>query len=229
VSERRRKLEDEGIIQNYVFWNIVPRVELTKKFEIMLKEANETHIKELSDYLHHNWKVALAWTSENWKTVSGIILTDEDTPFINVVKDEFPFVNSIKVQPIQLKKFLSEKVATERKDEQSLKTLAYKEALRLSEKRSVNSVLFQANPQENSIHLVVLRNRRFHHPSTFTSTDKILNETYVHVDYGTYEILKEKMQNRRERGWIRNLQVIYTKNSREERRIKHLLRLAKHI
>jgi len=30
VSERRKKLEDEGIIQNYVFWNIVPRLELTK-------------------------------------------------------------------------------------------------------------------------------------------------------------------------------------------------------
>jgi len=229
VSERRKKLEDEGVIQNYVFWNIVPRVRLTKEFIITLKDANEKHIKELTDYLQHNWKVALVWTSENQKTVSGIILTDQDTPFINVIKDEFPFVDSVKLQPIQIKKFLGERVATARKDAQSLKTLAYKEALRLSKKRSVNSVLFHMNPQDNSIHLVVLRNRRFHHFPTFTSTDKILNRTYVHIDYGNYEILKNMMQNRRERRWIRNLQVIFTRNNREERRNKHLLRLARHI
>lgn len=229
VSERRKKLENEGIIQNYIFWNIVPRVKLTKEFEITLKETNEIHIKELTDYLQHNWKVAFVWTSENQKTVSGIILTDQDTPFIKVVKDEFPFVGNIKVQPIQIKKFLGEKVVTERKDEQDLKELARKEALRLSQKKSVNSVLFHTNPQDNSIHLLVLRNRRFHHFSTFTSTDKILNRTYFHIDYGNYEILKNMMQNRRERRWIRNLQVIYTKNNMEERRIEHLLRLAKHI
>jgi hypothetical protein len=62
-----------------------------------------------------------------------------------------------------------------------------------------------------------------------TSTDKILNRTYVHIDYGTYEILKKMMHNRRERRWIRNLQIIFTKDNREERRIKYLLRLAKHI
>ena len=229
VSERRRKLESEGIIQSYISWNIAPRVKLTKEFQITLKDPNETRIKELTSYLQHNWTIALVWFSENRKTISGIILTDQDAPFINVVKDEFPFVNSIKVQPIQIKKFLGEKVETERKDEQSLKELAYKEALRLSEKRSVDSVLFHANPQDNSIHLMVLRNRRFHHSPTLSSTDKILNKTYVHIDHGTYEILKEIMQKRRERRWIRNLQVIYTKNSREERRIKRILRLAKHI
>jgi len=229
VSERRRKLESEGIIQDYVFWNITPRVKLTKEFKITLKDANETHTKELTDYLQHNWRVAFVWLSENRKTVSGIILTNKDTSFINVVKDEFPFVDSIKLQPIQIKKFLGEKVVTERRDEQNLKDLARKEALRLSEKKSVNSVLYHANPKDNSIHLVVLRNRRFHHSPTFTSTDKILNKTYVHINHGTYEILKETMHNRRERRWIRNLQIIFTKNNREERRIKHLLRLAKHI
>jgi len=229
VSERRGKLENEGIIQKYVFWNIVPRVKLTKEFQITLKDTNEAQIKELTDYLQHNWKVAFAWLSENRKTVSGIILTDRDIPFINVVKDEFPFVDSIKVQSIRIKKFLGEKVVTERKDEESLKDLARKEALRLSERKSVNSVLSHINPQDNTIHLVVLRNRRFHHFPTFTSTDKILNKTYVHIDYGNYEILKNMMQNRRERRWIRNLQVIFTKNNREERRIKHLLRLVKHI
>ena len=229
MSERRRKLENEGIIQNYVFWNIVPKIKLTKEFEITLKDTNETYIKELTDYLQHNWKVAFAWLSENRKTVSGIILTDQDIPFINIVKDEFPFVDSIKVQSIRIKKFLGEKVVTERKDEESLKDLARKEALRLSERKSVNSVLFHTNPQDNTIHLVVLRNRRFHRSSTFASTDKILNKTYVHIDSGTYEILKKMIHNRRERRQIRNLQVIYTRNNREERRIKHLIRLAKHI
>jgi len=229
VSERRRKLENEGIIQNHIFWNIVPRVKLTKEFKITLKDANETRIKELMDYLQHNWKVAFVWTLEDRKTVSGIILTEQDTPFINVVKDEFPFVDGIKVQPALIKKFLGEKIVTERKDEQSLKELARKEAQKLSEKKSVNSVLFHSNTKDNSINLVVLRNRRFHHSSTLTSTDKILNKTYVHINYGTYEILKKMMQNRRERRWIRSLQVIYTRNNREERRIRHLLRLAKHI
>jgi len=229
VSERRRKLETEGIIQNYVFWNIVPRVKLTKEFQITLEDTQEAQIQELTDYLQHNWKVALVWTSENQKTVSGIILTDQDTPFINVIKDEFPFVDSIKVQPVLIKKFLGEGVMTERKDAQSLKELAYKEALRLSEKKSVNSVLFHTSPQDNTIRLVVLRNRRFHHSTTLTSTDKILNKTYIHIDHGTYEILKNMMENRRERRWIRDLQVIFTRNNREERRIKHLLRLAKHI
>jgi len=229
VSERRKKLENEGIIQNYIFWNIVPKVELTKEFKITLKDANETHIKELTNYLQHNWKVAFVWTSEKQRTVSGIILTKQDSIFINIVKDEFPFVDSIRVQPIQIKKFLGDKIITKRKDVQSLKTLAYKEALKLSEKKSVNSVLFHTNPQDNSIHLVVLRNRRFHHSPTLTSTDKILNKTYVHVDYGTYEILSKIMRKRRERRWIRNLQIIFTKNNREERRIKYLLRLAKHI
>ncbi len=229
MSERRRKLENEEIIKKYVFWNIIPKVRLTKEFKITLKDVNETHVKELTNYLQHNWKVTLVWLSENRKTVSGIILTKKDTPFVNIVKDEFPFVDDIEVQPIQIKKFLGEKLVTERKDEQSLKQLARREALRLSEKKSVNSVLFNANPQDDSIRLVVLRNRQFHHSSTFTSTDKILNKTYVHIDYGTYEILKKKMQNRRERRWIRNLQIIFTKNNREERRIKYLLRLVRHI
>ncbi|MEM2703909.1 MAG: winged helix-turn-helix transcriptional regulator [candidate division WOR-3 bacterium] len=37
VSSRRKKLEDEGVIQNYVFWNISSKQEITKAFEINVK------------------------------------------------------------------------------------------------------------------------------------------------------------------------------------------------
>ena len=229
VSERRKKLEDEGVIQRYVFWNVASKLRLTKEFEIVVKGADDKQINELIDYLVHNWKVAFAWVTEGQSAVSGVILTDQETSFIEVLRDEFPFIRDVALRPIEFKKFLNKRIVTEKKDADRLWEIALREASRLSKRKSVDAVLFSAEPHGNSLNLVVLRNKRFHAYPTMTSFDKICDKTYVHILFGTYEILKKMMHNRRERSWIRNLRVIFARNNREERRIKYLLRLAQHI
>jgi hypothetical protein len=229
VSERRKKLEYEGVIQRYVFWNIAPKLRLTKEFEIVVKGADDKQINELIDYLVSNWKVAFAWVTEDQSAVSGVILTDQETSFIKVLRDDFPLIKDISLRPIEFKKFLNKRIVTKKKGADRLWEIASREASRLSKRKSVDAILFSAEPHSNSLNLVVLRNKRFHAHPTMTSSDKISDRTYVHIHFGTYEILKTMTHNKRERNWIRNLRVVFARNNREERRIKYLLRLARHI
>jgi DNA-binding Lrp family transcriptional regulator len=229
VSERRKKLEDEGIIQNYVFWNIVPKHGFTKLFEIFFGDADENQIQEVTNYLIHNWKVAFVWVSNERRAVSGIILTDQENLFKNIIKDEFPFIKNIKLQPIEFKKFLGQQILSQKKDERSLHEVAYKELTKLSKRKSVNALLLSTNPRDSSVEIVALREKRFHRGAKMTFLDKISNNTYIHIRYGTYEMLKEMMNNRKERQQIRKMQIVFARSKQEERRIKYLLRLAKHI
>jgi DNA-binding Lrp family transcriptional regulator len=228
VSERRKKLEREGVIQRYVYWNIVPKLGLTKHFEIVVDGAQEKDIEELTEYLINNWKVSLAWLSGQ-KVVSGIILTERENLFTKIIRDEFPFVKDTKLQPIQFKKFLGQRILTKRKNRQHLHEIAKKEAMKLSMKKSIEAILFSTDPQTNSIHLIALKNRRFHPYAAMTSTDKMSEKTYVHINYGTYEMMKEMIHNKRKQELIRNLKIIFARDNSKERRIKRLLRLARHI
>jgi len=228
VSERRKKLEDEGIIQNYVFWNIVPRLELTKEFEVLIGDVYDSQIEELVDYLLHNWKVAFVWSSSR-RTISGIILTDQEKLFVKVLRDEFPFIRRVRLRRVEFKKFLGQRIVTKRRDERSLHEVAYKELARLSKRKSADTLLFSAEPKSATINIVVLRNKRSHRFDAMTFSDKIFNNTYVHTCYGTYEILKEMVNDKRKRNWIRALRIAFTRNKRQERRLKYLLRLARHI
>jgi predicted transcriptional regulator len=229
VSERRKKLEDEGVIKNYVFWNIVPKLDLTKQFEIVVEDINENQVQEVINYLIHNWKVAFVWISNQQRTVSGIILTDQESLFKNIIKDEFPFIKSIKLQPIEFKKFLGQQVLRQKKDERSLLEVAHRELTKLLKIKSVNVLLFSTNPKDSSVEIIVLRGRRFHRSATMTLLDKICGNTYIHIRYGTYELLKEMMNNRKERRRIRKMRIAFARSKQEERRIKYLLRLAEHI
>jgi DNA-binding Lrp family transcriptional regulator len=229
VSERRKKLEDEGVIQRYIFWNVAPRLRLTKQFEIIAKGADDKQVNELIDYLLHNWRVAFAWVAESKSVVCGIILTDQETSFVKVLRDEFPFIKDVKLRSIKFKKFLNKRIVTEEKNANRLREIALREASRLSRMKSVDVILFSSEPHGNAVNLVVLRNKRFHAYPAMTSLDKISDKTYVHILYGTYEILKKMVDDRKEREWIRNMQIIFAKNNRTERRIKYLLRLARHI
>jgi len=228
VSERRKKLEREGIIRRYVYWNIVPKLGLTRYFEIIVDDAQERKIEELTEYLISNWKVSLVWLSSQ-KTVSGIILTDQENHFTKIIRDEFPFVRDIKLLPIQFKKFFDQRILAERKSSKRLHEIAKEEAMKLSTKKSVGTILFATDPQTNSICLIVLKNRRFHPYASMTSADKMFENTYVHINYGTYEILKEMMYNKRKKDLVRSLGIIFARNNSEERRIRRLLRLAHHI
>lgn len=51
----------------------------------------------------------------------------------------------------------------------------------------------------------------------------------IHIRYGTYEILRKMLSNKKERKWIRNLKVAFARNKQKERQIKYLIRLARHI
>lgn len=101
VSERRKKLEREGVIQRYVYWNIVPKLGLTKHFEITVDGEQEKGLEELTEYLISSWRVSLAWSSSQ-KVVSGIVLTKREDLFTKIIKDEFPFVRDIKLQSVHL-------------------------------------------------------------------------------------------------------------------------------
>jgi DNA-binding Lrp family transcriptional regulator len=228
VSERRKKLEDEGVIRRYVFWNVAPRLRLTKEFGIVVKGADDKQVNELIDYLLHNWRVAFAWVAESKGVVSGVILTDQENSFVKVLRDEFPFIKNIKLRSIEFKKFLNKRIVTEKKNANRLHEIALKEASRLSRMKSVDVILFSSE-HGNAVNLVVLRNKRFHTYPAMASLDKISDKTYVHILYGTYEILKKMVHNQREREWIRNMRIIFARNNRTERRIKYLLRLARHI
>jgi len=229
VSERRKKLEDEGIIQNYVFWNIVPKLSLTKQFEIFFEDADENQVQEVMEYLIHNWKVAFVWTPKQQRTISGIILTDQENLFKNIIKNEFQFIKSIKLQPIEFKKFLGQQVLKQKKDELSLHEVAQKELTKLSKRKSVNALLFSINPKDSSVEIVALRGKRFHKNAKMTFLDRIFNTTYIHIRYGTYEMLKEILNNRKERQRIRKMRIAFARSKQEERRIKYLLRLTRHI
>lgn len=229
VSERRKKLEHEGVIKSYVFWNIVPKLGLIKEFEIRIKDASDRQIEELIDYLAQNWKVVFVWLREDRKSVSGVILTEKETPFVKVVRNEFPFVSHIRLRSIEFKKFLGRRIMTEKGDVNRLHEIAYKEALRLSKRKSVIAVLYSTEPQTNSLNLVVLIDKRFHPYTTMTSTDKMCDNNYVHIRYSTYKILKRMIYNRGKGRRIRNLRILFARNNRDERRIRYLLRLAQHI
>ena len=228
VSERRKKLEGEGVIQRYVYWNIIPKLGLTKHFEIIVDGAQEKEIEELSEYLITNWKVPFAWFSVQ-KVVSGIIVTEQEKLFTNIIRDEFPFVKDVKLQSIQFKKFLGQQVSVEKKTSQHLHEIAKKEAMKLSKKKSIEAILFASDPQTNSIRLIALKNRRFHPYEAMTSSDKISENVYVHINHGTYEILRKMINNKRKRELIRTLKIIFVRNNSNERRVRRLLRLAHHI
>jgi DNA-binding Lrp family transcriptional regulator len=227
VSERRKRLENEGIIRKYVFWGVAPK--LTKAFEVVVAGAHDSQIEELINYLIQNWKVAFVWLSGRREAVSGVILTDQESLFMNIIRNEFPFVKSIRLQSVEFRKFLGQHIVCKRKDERSLQEITYKECRDLSKRKSVDALLFFIEPQSGMVNLVVLRNKRFHRDVTMTFSDKILDNTHVHIRYGTYEILKEMANNKRERRWIRKLRIAFTRNKHEERRVKYLLRLARHI
>jgi len=229
VSERRKRLENEGIIRKYVFWDITHKLWLTKAFEIIVAGADDSQIEELINYLTQNWKVAFVWLYRKGGTVSGVILTDQENLFVNIIKNEFPFVKSIRLQSVEFRKFLGQHIVWKRKDERSLLEITYKVCRELSKRKRVDALLFFIEPQSGMVNLVVLRNRRFHRDVTMTFSDKILDNTHIHIRYGTYEILKEMVNNKRERRWIRKLRIAFTRNKHEERRIKYLLRLARHI
>jgi len=228
VNERRKKLEREGVIQRYVYWNIVPKLGLTKHFEIIVEGAQEKEIEELTEYLISDWKVSLAWF---WgpKVVSGIIVTDHEDLFTRIIRDEFAFVRDIKLQSIQFKKFLGQRILTKKKNVHDLHDIAKKEAMKLSKKKSIEAILFATDPQTNSIHLIALKNRRFHPYAAMTLADKISENAYVHVNYGTYEMLKEMIYNKRKQGLIRSLKIVFARDDSKEQRIKRLLRLASHV
>jgi len=229
VSERRKRLENEGIIQKYVFWNVAPKLRLTKAFEIIVAGADDSEIAELINYLIQNWKVAFVWLSGRGEAVSGVILTDQENLFIKIIRNEFPFVKSIRLQSVEFRKFLGQHIVWKRKGDGSLQEIAYKECRELSKRKSVDALLFFTEPQSGTVNLVVLRNKRSHKDVTMTSSDKILDNTHVHIRYGTYKILKEMVSNKRERRWIRKLGIAFTKNKHEEQRLKYLLRLARHV
>jgi len=227
VSERRKKLEREGVIQWYAYWNIVPKLGITKHFEIIVNRAREEEIEELIEYLISNWKVSLAWLSGQ-KSVSGIILTEQQNLFTKIIRDEFPFVRDIRLNSVQFKKFFGQRILGKRKGGRILHKIARREAVKLSKKKSVEAVLFATDPQANSIRLIALKNRRFHPHKAMTSTDKMSENAYVHINHGTYEMLKEMMHDKRKRELIRNLKTIFARDDSKERRIRRLLRLAHH-
>lgn len=228
VSERRKKLEREGAIRRYIYWNIVPKLGMTKYFEVVTSGAKEEEIEELIEYLISNWKVSLAWLSGR-EVISGIILTERENLFKKIIRDEFPFVRDIKLQSIQFKKFLGQRILAKKKNRQHLHEIAEKEAMKLSTKKSIEAILFSTDRRTNSICLIALKNRRFHPYATMTSTDKMSEKTYVHINYGTYEMLKEMIHNKRKQEFIRNLKVIFARDNSKERRIRRLLRLAQHL
>jgi len=228
ISERRKRLEREGIIQLHIFWNIVPKLRLTKHFDIIVGDARDKEVEELTEYLVSNWKASLVWLSGQ-NIVSGIILTERENLFRKIIRDEFSFVRDIKLQPVRFKKFLGQRIRAEPRNSQNLDEIAKKEAIKLSTKKSIDVILYSTNSQKNSINLVALKNRRFHLHTSITSTDKIFENAYVHIMYGTYEILKEMIHSKRKRNLTRNLKIIFARNNIEERRIRRLLRLAHHI
>jgi DNA-binding Lrp family transcriptional regulator len=229
VSDRKKRLVDEGIIENYIFWNVVPKRELTKTFEIIVEGADPSQVEELTNYLIQNRKVAFVWLAYDGGVVSGVIVTDQENLFIKILRNEFPFVKSVKLQPIEFRKFLGQHIALKSSDERSLHEIVCRKVRELSRKKSVDALLFFAEPKNATINIVVLRNKRFHRHATMTFSDKIVDNTYVHILYGTYEILKGMVNNRRKRIWTRKLRIAFTRNKQEERRLKYLLRLARHV
>ena len=229
VNERRKRLEREGIIQRYVFWNIAPKLGLTKLFDIVTKDASYSQTEELIDYLVHNWKVAFTWISNSGKVISGIILTDKEEIFTKILKNEFPFIRKIEIKPVEFRKFLGQRIKRKIGNKIDLEAIAYKEFRKLSQIKSVEALLFYTDPQNAIIHMVVLRNKRFHRSISMTSTHKMIDGVCIHIRYGTYEILREMLSNKKERKWIRNLKVAFARNKQKERQIKYLIRLARHI
>lgn len=228
VSSRRKKLEDEGVIQNYVFWNIASKQELTKAFEIDVRGALNSQVEELINYLVQNWKVALVWLSSH-ENVCGMILTDKEKTFIKVVKNEFPFIKDIKIQPIRFRKFLGQEIKLKAKDEKDLEMTLCDQVKELSKIKSVDAILYLTEPERATVNLVVLRNKRFHKHETAIYSDKIFNDIKVHISYATYEILKEMAKKRRKRDWIRKLKIAFARDRWNEKRLKYLLRVTRHI
>lgn len=202
--------------------------ELTKAFEINVAGALDSQIEELVNYLLQDWKIALVWLSQQ-KTVSGVILTDKEKPFIKVVKNEFPFIKDIRIQPVMLRKFLGQNIKLKAKHEEDLETALHNQFKEFSKVKSVDAILYFTEPKEARVQLVVVKNKCFHKYETATYSDRIFNDIKVHITYATYEILKQMAKKRRKRKWIRRLKIAFVRDKRNEKRLKYLLRITRHI
>jgi len=83
LAKRKRKLEEKEIIKSYLFWNVLPRFELTKYFELVLESSKIEDEMKIIRKLDERWTTVIIWKIPGKKTViAGLILTEKVEEFI---------------------------------------------------------------------------------------------------------------------------------------------------
>jgi len=223
ISKRRRKLEREGFIRKYIFLSPAVCVDLIKYFRIVTKESSYEVIDEMLKFMSFNWRIILAWlSSEN--VIEGIVMIKDSESFRNVLCDEFPYIEKIDMKGVKLFKFLNEYIEIMEKSEEIFNKIVREEIEKIIKRRSVYAILLSINREKNIVNLLILREKRFHPYNDVITHSKVIKGVSIRIHYATYELLMQYIRSKYGRLYLKNFQLAYVRSSRNERRIRRLLK-----
>ncbi|MGQ4914436.1 MAG: winged helix-turn-helix transcriptional regulator [Candidatus Asgardarchaeia archaeon] len=224
LSKRKRKLEERRVIKSYLFWDILPKFEVTKYFEITLKKDSVVNdeIRILKE-LNKSWIVVMVWKNldEMKKTISGLVLTERTQDFIELFRN-LNFVVNVKITPVIIRQFLGEKIKLG-----DLSTKCYLKALeneikKYSRENNVLAILYGVYSEDENIDICVIRARI--PKKEFYSFEKVIAGMYFDYHIMTYKMFEERAV--KEADWVATLKIGFTRDRNIERKISRILKFS---
>jgi len=225
VSRRRKRLKERGILRHYVYLDLIPRIDLTKKFMIKLREIDYDKVREVIRFLQQNWQVVLFWGTKNDR-IEGIMI-DRTNSFKKLLLNEFSFIETITITEVRLQKIFGEKISIE--NEEDLMKIGISEAKRILKKGGIKAILLILKPEEKVVILTVIKDKKIWGDKGEFIEKQVKGETYVQIRYTTIKYFKQLLKSRIRRRMYKKAKILYVRDQYENRRIKRMLRIVKHI
>ncbi len=223
LAKRKRKLEENEIIKSYLFWNVLPRFELTKYFEIILESSKIEDEMEVIKKLDEEWTTAIIWKIPGKKTViAGLILTERVKEFVKCFS-KIKSVIDVKITPVLMRKFLGEKTKIGKISSEKILQTVEREIENILEKGKILAILYGFFPEEENVDICVIKSKI--RGKEFYSYEKILDGIYFDYHIMTYKAFKEFAT--REPEWLASLKIKFTTNKAIERKINKILRYSR--
>jgi len=223
LAKRKRKLEEREIIKSYLFWNVLPRFELTKYFELVLESSKIEDEMKIISKLDEGWTTVIIWKIPGKKTViAGLILTEKVEEFIECFS-KIEFVINVKITPVLVRKFLGEKAKISIVSSEKVLQIVEREIKNIVEKERVLAVLYGLFLEEENVDICILKSKI--HGKEFYSYEKIHDGIYFDYHIMTYKAFKELVAKEQE--WLAALKIGFVANKNIERKITKILKYSR--
>jgi len=220
LAKRKRKLEEKEIIKSYMFWNVLPKFEVTKYFELTLKNSKIEDEMKIIKMLDEEWITTTVWKIPGEKTViAGLILTEKVKKFIECFSKNEPVIN-VKIIPVLMRKFLGEKAKIRKISSEKILQIIEREIKNILKKEKVLAILYGIFLKEENVDICIVKPKI--HGKEFYSYEKVIDGIYFDYHIMTYKAFKELASKEPE--WLASLKIGFAENKNIELKMTRILK-----